>query len=615
MLQVPSMGTSLPNLSVPSLHTSALPVLTALQTSTVLRPAAVLPKAISPTPVRRGSKRTLNPVLDGLDTLTETLQKNSREPSPMTGARTLMKFFSGADFSAANAAAPQTPDPIGDFARQILSALLRHGGDPVAAEPEILSLIAEASAAGKLAPGLRMLLDDPRIADHLPVMDAAKKDAYSQRLAKIVAAELAGAGMTPGSTPFEEWESRGARQMDEVRRSQYAPRGPGEPSLFEEEGFIEEMQHLTGVSFSDENKIEILSDGAASYAARNELISNAEYSINLMAWAIYDDAAGRETVDLLIAKHKEDVKVRVMVDGQTIDDNGHGRIQIARLEAAGIEVIRFSDPQRPYDGLHSKLLIIDGEVAIAGGRNVGDPYLHTDPDGDKWRDMDVRYEGPAVADSEALFGDIWNTQVRNRKLDLELFEEVLAYSGEPAGTARIAVSYQHPGERANVLFGMLKAISGASTRINIENAYFISFPSVRTALLEAIARGVEVNILTNSGESVDQAIVVVPILESLPELIEAGANVFIMRETMLHAKFMTVDGIYSNVTSYNIHPRSERYEHEMAIAGIDKELAADLDDDFARDTLKARKIETASDLDIPSSPLSAIVQRYLFNQL
>ncbi len=610
-LATPSLTTTLPSLSMPSLTSSALPTLTPLLPSTILP----IQQAVAPQEtVKRAKPRVLNPVLGGLETLTETLQKNSRAPSPAQGIRTLMKFFSGADLSLVNAAAPPE-NPIDAFANKIISALLRHGGDPIAAEPEILQLIAGASASGQLEPGLRLLLDDPRIADHLPVMDAAKKDAYAHRLSKIVAAELAGAGLTPGSNPFEEWEARGARQMEAVRRSEFAPRGPGEPSLFEEEGFIEEMQRLTGVSFSDDNKIEILSSGEASYAARNDLIANAKQSINLMAWAVYDDKAGRETVDLLIAKHKQGVKVRVMVDGQTVDDSGHGRIEIARLEEAGIDVIRFLDPERPYDGLHSKMLLVDGRVAIAGGRNVGDPYLHTDPEGEKWRDMDVRLEGPSVDDSEALFADVWNGQVRDQKLPHDRVEDVLDYTGDYPGQARIAISYQQPGEPASVLLGMLKAISGASTRINIENAYFISFPAIRSALLEAIERGVEVNILTNSAESVDQPIVVVPILESLPELIEAGANVYIMRDTMLHAKFMTVDGIYSNVTSYNIHPRSERYEHEMAVAGLDAQLAADLDDDFARDIHSARKIESAGDLDIPSSPLSTIVRRYLFNQL
>jgi len=628
LLAAPMIGTNLPKLSVPLLTPSLLPALQTTLAPTL--PATVLPaqvaqpaavKAVAPAhrvkPTTKPKRnRTLNPVFGGLETLTETLNKSRRTPSPAQGARTLMKFFSGADFSAVNAAAPQVPnDPIGAFARQILSALMRHGGDPIAAEPEILALIAGASASGQLEPGLRMLLDDPRIADHLPPMDAAKKDAYSHRLAKIVAAELAGAGMTPGSNPFEEWVARGERQMDMVRNSRFEPRGPGRPSLFEEEGFIEEMQWLTGETFSDDNYVEILSEGSDSYDARNEIIDEAEYSINLMAWAIYDDRAGRETVDRLIAKHEEGVKVRVMVDGQTIEDSGHGHIEIARLEAAGIEVVRFSDPDRIYDGLHSKLLIVDGEVAIAGGRNVGDPYLHTDPEGEKWRDMDVLYEGPAVTDSEALFAEIWNGQVRDQKLAHNIIAPVLAYTGEKRGDARLAVSYQQPGEHASVLLGMLKAISGASTRINIENAYFITFPAVRTALLEAIERGVEVNILTNSAESVDQPIVVVPILESLPELIDAGANIFVMREGMLHAKFMTVDGIYSNVTSFNIHPRSERYEHEMAIPAIDKDLAADLDADFARDTAAARKIERSEDLEIPSSPLSDIVRRYLFNQL
>ena len=37
-----------------------------------------------------------------------------------------------------------------------------------------------------------------------------------------------------------------------------------------------------------------------------------------MAWAIYDDQAGSEIVTELIKKHTDGVKVRVLVDGQTV---------------------------------------------------------------------------------------------------------------------------------------------------------------------------------------------------------------------------------------------------------------------------------------------------------
>jgi len=498
-------------------------------------------------------------------------------------------------------------------ARKLLLTLLRHQDDPLAAEAEVLKQLAQAHQAGMLEPLFVSVLKDPRIAPMLPQMPEGAGEVYAKRLAKIAGAELEGAGMIPGVDPVEKWKARGKRQMGLVNDSAFERRKAGESSLLLEEDFIIEMEALTGDRFTSGNRIRAMGDGARAYAERSRLISGARRNIDLMAWALYDDKAGQATADLLIAKRKKGVQVRVIVDGQTVADAGHGRQVLARLEAAGVEVIRFHDSAREYDGLHAKMMIIDGRIAVAGGRNVGDPYLHADPDGHRWRDMDVVYEGPAVAQSLRLFARLFNEQVFAQGLGYEPMAAPRAAAA--SGAARAMVSYQRPGERSKVLLGMLKAISGASTRINIENAYFITFPAIRQALMEALERGVEVNILTNSAESVDEAIVIVPILESLPELIEAGAKVYLKQGDTLHAKFMTVDGVYSNVTSFNLHPRSDRYEHEMSVSALDAGLAAELDAEYAADILAARPILRGEDLIIPRSALTFIVSRYLFNQL
>ena len=155
----------------------------------------------------------------------------------------------------------------------------------------------------------------------------------------------------------------------------------------------------------------------------------------------------------------------------------------------------------------------------------------------------------------------------------------------------------------------------ASTVINIENAYLITMPQLRAALLDALRRGVKVNILTNSAESIDEPIVTAPILASLPELIAAGAGVFLKRGSTLHSKFMTVDGLFSITGSFNLHPRSVRYEHELIVSVLDVRVAARLDRAFAADVAAALSVTDPGALAIPDSPLTRIVRRYLFNQL
>ena len=85
----------------------------------------------------------------------------------------------------------------------------------------------------------------------------------------------------------------------------------------------------------------------------------------------------------------------------------------------------------------------------------------------------------------------------------------------------------------------------------------------------------------------------------------------------LHSKFLVIDENFSMVMSYNLHPRSERIEGEMAIASFDKKLAQDLTATFADDisATKATKVNNASEIVLPPAGSTMIVLRLFFDPL
>ncbi|OGR56439.1 MAG: hypothetical protein A2X36_03965 [Elusimicrobia bacterium GWA2_69_24] len=514
---------------------------------------------------------------------------------------------------AAAYVAPPAPagDPVVDaFVKELLVVLVRSGGDPTKAETELIDILARAHAAGQLEPVLQALVADPRVAAYLPPIPEAKRKEYAAQLAFMMGAELEGAGKIPGAKPFEPWDEMGKRHMGLVYGSAYAPRGPGAPSLFSEPGFVEEFEALTGASFSGGNRAIPLIDGPASFKVRFALMRKAKKSIHILSWAFYDDVTGSAAADLLIEKKRAGVDVKVMVDGKT--SRAHGAKVLERMRAAGIEVVLFQDPARKYDGLHTKVLLVDGRFAVAGGMNFGDEYSHMGQ-GPKWRDTDMLYMGSALKDTARFARELWNAQVRLQGLKHGLIAESAM---DPAkGTARLSFVAQDPAGEATILLAYLKAIAGASRVIRIENAYFITMPALRVALLDALQRGVRVDILTNSAESVDEPIVSAPILQSLPELIRAGAKVYLKKGDTLHSKFMTVDGVFAVLGSFNLHPRSVRYEKEMVLNILDARFVSDLDRTFKADTDRATAVTDPDGLKVPDSALTRLVRRYLFNQL
>ncbi|MEQ1919513.1 MAG: phosphatidylserine/phosphatidylglycerophosphate/cardiolipin synthase family protein, partial [Elusimicrobiota bacterium] len=475
---------------------------------------------------------------------------------------------------------------------------------------ELIDVLARAHAAGQLNSVVQALVADPRVIAHLPPMPAEKRAVFAAQFAFMVGAELEGAGRIPGTKPFEPWNDMARRQTALVAASAFAPRGPGEASLFTEPGFVKEYEALTGAAFTDSNSAVPLIDGPASFKARFGLMRKAKKSIHIQSWAFYDDTTGNAAADLLIAKKREGLDIKIMVDGKTTAQ--HGAAVLARMSAAGIEIVLFNDAARKYDGLHTKILLVDGVHAIVGGMNFGDDYSHLGV-GKKWRDTDLYYRGRVVGQTGRFMAALWNAQITAQGLPFGLMNPPAVFPA--SGKARMSFLADDPEGEATIMLAYLKAISGASTVINIENAYLITMPQLRTALLDALRRGVKVNILTNSAESIDEPIIIAPILASLPELIAAGATVALKRGDTVHSKFMTVDGLFSIVGSFNLHPRSIRYEFELIVNTLDARVAARLDRAFAADMAAALPVTDPAALAIPDSPLTRIVRRYLFNQL
>ncbi len=285
------------------------------------------------------------------------------------------------------------------------------------------------------------------------------------------------------------------------------------------------------------------------------------------------------------------------------------------MERAGIPVLRYQPAAKNYYEFHSKILITDGRYAVLGGMNIGNVYSHMAGSG-RWRDVDVLVQGPVMRDALRFFAQAWNAQAAADGVAVRA--DAAAYDGDAAGSAPAAIVWNAPGEEPYILLSMLKAVYGATERINIENAIIVMLPAMHQALMDARARGVEVNILSNSLETIGDKMMGAMILGSFPELIRAGANVYLKEgglDTRLHSKTMTVDGVYGSVGSFNLQPRSIRYVMEVAANFSDRAAVAELDASFGRAIAKAKRARKARDLDIPYMPVKDLVHRLMFNQL
>jgi cardiolipin synthase len=541
--------------------------------------------------------------LDGINNL--RLNLNMAPVSEQEAARAYAAIPEARPAPAPLGAEYNNPKKISDELAQLIND---HPKTMERVEHRVIQLLAHAHARGMLVPALEMMLRDPRVQRFLPPLPPAKREDYIKKFPRMIAAQLENSGQVPGKPGMEPWDQMSERHIAIMKASRYKAVAKG-PSLLSHPGYIAEVEAMCGTEFKAGHAVTPLVDGPASFGMRDKLMREAKKSIMLMTWGYYDDLTGRATRDLLIAKKRQGLDVKVMVDGNI--SNFLGMESLKLLEDAGVPVGRFVDPARPYDGMHSKLLIVDGEHAIAGGMNIGDKYSHMNPSAHKWRDTDVLFSGPAAADAYNIFGYTWNLVARSQG-------HALMYVGAPAaaaGNIRAALVYQRGDQEPAIYLSILKAIYGATASINIENAYFMLIPSLKTALTEAIARGVQVNILSNSAQTNNEPILTAPILESLAEMAEAGANVYVKNGETLHSKFMTVDGVFATVGSYNFHPKSIRHEREVNLHVLDSRFAGRMEAVFYDDLRSATRVNTAEQLGVAPNPLSFLARRYMFDQL
>lgn len=230
---------------------------------------------------------------------------------------------------------------------------------------------------------------------------------------------------------------------------------------------------------------------------------------------------------------------------------------------------------------------------------------------------DVYFTGSLAGKTQNLFATEWNEQVKFQKLPLNRMEKVVAQykKGETKALMLNSSPADFKTSGSPILRALLALIKSSKKEIIIENAYVITNPTIELALQKAIARGVKVTIITNSNKSVDEPVVSDPILASTLRLKKIGANIVLKAGDTLHSKVALFDGEVSVVTSYNLHPRSELLEDEMAYIFVGAPEANGLRVAIQNDIKNNIQVKDDSEITLASEELMMFINRLFYNQL
>ena len=251
---------------------------------------------------------------------------------------------------------------------------------------------------------------------------------------------------------------------------------------------------------------------------------------------------------------------------------------IDRMVDAGVHVSRFR-PVKAYaakrlaNRTHRKILVADGSVGLTGGVGIAEEWTGDAQDPDHWRDTHVRVRGPIVRGLFGAFAENW----------LEATGEVLAGDAylpeleerDDGGPMMVVRSSAGVGD-TNVEALYYLAIAAAQERIDLTAAYFAPRPAFIEALEDAAERGVRVRVLV-PGPEIDKPSVRMAGRAAYDQLLDAGIEIYEYQPTMLHAKTMVVDDIWSAVGSVNFDNRSFQLNDEATLCVQSEAFAGELD--------------------------------------
>ena len=309
------------------------------------------------------------------------------------------------------------------------------------------------------------------------------------------------------------------------------------------------------------SEIQLLDTGEKAFQCLTELIRGAKSSIYLETYILSDDEIGYQIVELLTAKAQNGLDVRILIDSVGARLPGHP--SFSNFKSAGGRVAFFMPLlHRPFQGTfnlgnHRKLILVDREIAVVGGMNIGLEYMGSTPDPSRWTDLAVTLKGPVVGQFEVVFFADWNYAAGSSEKLLET--KNIAQGGEHL--SQMIVS--GPDVATDPIYEfLLTTLYRARDRVWLSTPYFVPDDALAKAIELAGRRGVDVrlflpkksnHLLADWGRNT-----------YVQQIVKACGRLFLYPH-MLHAKVVLVDSSYALVSSANLDARSLLLNYELGL--------------------------------------------------
>ena len=363
--------------------------------------------------------------------------------------------------------------------------------------------------------------------------------------------------------------------------------------------FERALGSLLGPGIVGGNAVTELINGDQIFPPMLAAIKSAQKSVTFETYIYWSGDIGKQFADALSERARAGVPVHVLLDwvGSAKMEESY----LAEMKEAGVQIEKFHKPHwynlaRLNNRTHRKLLVVDGQVGFTGGVGIAPAWTGNAQDPEHWRDSHYLVRGPAVAQMQATFLDNW-LKVTGKVLHGEAYFPAIA----PAGGQKAQMFSSSPSSGSESMQLMYHlAITAAERSIDLSVAYFVPDDLTRKLLMDALARGVRVRLVT-PGEHTDTETVKAASRATWGELLQAGAEIYEYGPTMYHCKVMIVDQLLVSVGSTNFDNRSFRLNDEANLNVYDAAFAQRQTQVFEDDIKRSRRVTYEAWLERPWS--------------
>lgn len=371
---------------------------------------------------------------------------------------------------------------------------------------------------------------------------------------------------------------------------------------------LEYLENEGDGCYTDDNAIEVFTDGNEMFPRLLADIRAAKKHIHLLFYIFKDDGIGDEIIQALRERARAGVEVRLIYDGLGSMLSTGRAFSDLRADGAEVEIFspmfgKFASSLNINYRNHRKVVVIDGVVGYVGGMNVGDEYMSRNPQLCPWRDTHVRMTGSAVWFlQERFFMD--RRYVTGHTLGTtdvaEYFPEAIH-----AGGLGVQVASGGPDTDGNPIKGaLLRMFYSARKTLYIQSPYFAPDDSILDALRIAANTGVDVRIMVPA--LADKRTVHAATFGYARQILAFGVRVFTYNG-FLHAKTAVSDAAVATIGTANLSNRSFRMNFEINLFIHNDAFAAEQEAIFLRDQ------ENCVELTEAWFRQQSVIRRFMYN--